>query len=613
MNFLDPSAFWFAATLPAVVVLYLLKRKRQVRLVPSTILWQRFLAENQANAPFQKLRKNLLLLLQILLLLLAIFALARPFLSQDVRGGRLQVVILDASASMQATDVAPNRFEKARQEALKWVDGLEDTSEMVIVLAGSVTELKQSKTSDKSALRRALQACHVSDGPTRLSDAFKLADTLTRDQQADAETHLFSDGAASDLADFESKGMRLVYHRVGTTNHNAGVVALDVKANPENPAQRAIFAGIANYSSNALQAELELRFNDQVLDSKPITLDPRRSEPVVFVAAQSPEVPIGKFTVSLKTTDDLAVDNSASVISKLPSPVRVLLVTRGNRFLEKALRAAGQVELTIVEDIKTPPQTDLVVLDDLTPSVWPEQNVLAIHTSNPAWFSAPPAPLEAPAIVDWKTSHTLMRFVSFDNVQIAQANAVRTPDWAVSILDSQQSPLILAGERERQRIVWVGFDVLKSSWPRRPSFIIFMVNAVEWLNPFSGSPLSIRAGEPFRLPKPEGVAKAEVTFPDGTTRSLDLEPQSRDIVVGDTSRQGVYHLKAGTQETLFAVNLLDSPESDIAPREEIKLGKYGEVSATTLKKASLELWRWIAAAALVLMCCEWWYFNKRTA
>ena len=76
MNFLAPNAMWFLLALPVVVVFYLLKRKRVVKLISSTLLWQKYLAENQANAPFQKLRKNWLLLLQILMLLLVIFALA---------------------------------------------------------------------------------------------------------------------------------------------------------------------------------------------------------------------------------------------------------------------------------------------------------------------------------------------------------------------------------------------------------------------------------------------------------------------------------------------------------------------------------------------------------
>ena len=97
MNFLAPAAFWFAATLPVVVLFYLLKRKRVVKLVSSTLLWQKFLADTQANAPFQKLRHHWLLILQLLLLLLAILALSRPYFAGHAAATGLRVVILDAS------------------------------------------------------------------------------------------------------------------------------------------------------------------------------------------------------------------------------------------------------------------------------------------------------------------------------------------------------------------------------------------------------------------------------------------------------------------------------------------------------------------------------------
>src|SRR5436853_1892352 len=124
MSFLAPTAFWFALSIPVIVVFYLLKRRRVIRVVPSTLLWQKFLAEPQASAPFQRLRHNWLLILQILMLLLAVLALARPYFTGTAKSSRLRVMILDASASMQATDEKPSRFEKARASALKWVDGL---------------------------------------------------------------------------------------------------------------------------------------------------------------------------------------------------------------------------------------------------------------------------------------------------------------------------------------------------------------------------------------------------------------------------------------------------------------------------------------------------------
>src|SRR6266404_1325045 len=120
MKFLAPAAFAFAAAIPVVVLFYLLKRKRVVQWVSSTLLWQKFLAETQSSAPFQKLRHNWLLVLQILLLVLVVLALSRPYFASQTKVSQLRVLIFDASASMQSTDETQSRFEKARSEVLKW-------------------------------------------------------------------------------------------------------------------------------------------------------------------------------------------------------------------------------------------------------------------------------------------------------------------------------------------------------------------------------------------------------------------------------------------------------------------------------------------------------------
>ena len=257
MSFLAPIAFVFAATIPVVIVFYLLKRKRVVKLVSSTLLWQKFLADTQASAPFQKLRKNWLLYLQLLLLLLAVLALARPYVKTDATPSQKRVVILDGSASMKATDETPSRFEKARTEALKWVDSLRSGDEMVIILAGANTEVRASPTTDKATLRRALENCQPSDSPTRLAPALKMADSLIRDldRKSNPEIHLFSDGAVPELAEFENKALPLIYHKVGQRTENLGITALDVRANPEDARQRAIYASVINVSSNTLNSD----------------------------------------------------------------------------------------------------------------------------------------------------------------------------------------------------------------------------------------------------------------------------------------------------------------------------------------------------------------------
>ena len=613
MHFLAPLAFAFAATIPVVIVFYLLKRKRVVKLVSSTLLWQKFLAETQASAPFQRLRKNWLLILQIILLIVAVLALTRPYFSTTAKPAQRRVIILDGSASMQATDESPSRFEKARAEALKWVDSLKDTDEMVIVLAGATTEVKQSATSEKAALRRALQSCTCSDGPTRLVPALKMAESLVRDldPRTGPEIHLFSDGAVPELNEFENKALPLVYHRVGKGVNNLGVTALDVRANPEDARQRAVYTSVANFSPDTQQTDLELLLDDRLLETRPLTIPAGQTSPQVFLAKQSRD---GVFTVRLTSQDDLAVDNQASIVSLMPRPVKVLLISRGNRLLEKALRAVAKVELASATDL-TDPATgfDFVVLDNVTPTVWPKGNVLAIHVVNTNWFEGVKR-LEAPPIVDWKSAHPLLRYVGFDNVRVLESLTARTPTWAVSLVESPQAPLILAGDLGRQRIVWIGFDVLDSEWPWRVSFPIFIANAVEWLDPSSArsGQLLVKAGDPFRLALLEPASTAQLTLPDGATKSLKLDPTANELVFGDTSREGVYRLHLGTNDTVFCVNLLDAAESNIKPRDELQLGKYTKVSATTKQRANMELWRTIAALGLLVLLAEWWYYHRRT-
>jgi hypothetical protein len=172
---------------------------------------------------------------------------------------------------------------------------------------------------------------------------------------------------------------------------------------------------------------------------------------------------------------------------------------------------------------------------------------------------------------------------------------------------------MLAGEMGRQRIVWVGFDPLESNWPLRVSFPIFIANAVDWLNPANtrNAQLLVTPGDPFRLALTESVRTAEVKLPDGKTTTLDLDG-ANTVVFGDTAQRGVYRLRAGTNEITFCANLLDSAESNIRPRDELKFGEYTKVEATTVQRTNMELWRTLAAIGLAVLLFEWWWYHRRT-
>ena len=119
-TFLSPLAAGIAAAvaIPALLVLYFLKLRRREMPIPSTLLWKKAIQDLQVNAPFQRLRRNLLLFLQMALLMLLILALARPVTFFTPGAGKNTVIIIDRSASMNATDVnGKSRLDEAKRRA----------------------------------------------------------------------------------------------------------------------------------------------------------------------------------------------------------------------------------------------------------------------------------------------------------------------------------------------------------------------------------------------------------------------------------------------------------------------------------------------------------------
>src|SRR3954467_15048824 len=103
---------WAAIALipPAIVALYFLKLRRQPLEVPSTYLWKKSIEDLHVNSLWQRLRQNLLLFLQLLLVALAMFALMRPGWEGTKLDGDRFIFLVDKSASMSATDVGDAKY-----------------------------------------------------------------------------------------------------------------------------------------------------------------------------------------------------------------------------------------------------------------------------------------------------------------------------------------------------------------------------------------------------------------------------------------------------------------------------------------------------------------------
>lgn len=611
MSFLYPTAFWFALTLPVVVACYLLKRRRKTELVPASLLWNRFMAENQANAPFQKLKRHILLILQLCMLLLAILALSAPFFRTHRFASEMLIVLIDTSASMQSTDVAPSRMHQAHEAVEELIATMDGNDQMMLIAAGNPTRVIQSATSSHTDLRRALKHLQSTDTATRLSEGLKLAATLAEGIDH-VQIHLFTDGAVSDLTDTTLTGIDLVYHPLGIRGNNVGIVSMDIRPNPDDVSSRAIFTSIANYSNASKNLILELRFEDQLLEARAMTIEAGATSSVTFIA---PQERAGVFDVSFQTDDDLAMDNQAAKVSLMPQPIRVLLVTSGNRFLERAIASAPQVELAVTSQWEpSAAEADIVILDDIEPERLPDQNLMAIHVFPDAWFDEVKEILN-PAIVDWQSTHPIMRFSQMEGVSIASTGGVLAPPWAMPVVESAQSPLILAGEDQGRRVVWLGFRPLDSTWPLRVSFPIFIQNAMQWLHPGEAyaERSNIQTGEALIIPLNAETGSPEILPPNQPWQPHQREDMDRQWIYNETSKQGIYRFRQGQRSEVFSTNLLDPSESDNGPRETLQLGNYGQMKPTRQERAQLQSWRWILLVALGILMLEWFIYHKRSA
>lgn len=146
-----------AAVPPAIVALYFLKLRRRPIEVPSTYLWRKSIEDLHVNALWQRLRRNILLWLQLAVVALSVLALARPAWQGMRLSGDRFIFLVDNSASMQATDLGRSRLEEAKRRAGELVDQMGDSPAMILSFSDTVS-VEQTFTRNRRELHRAIDS-----------------------------------------------------------------------------------------------------------------------------------------------------------------------------------------------------------------------------------------------------------------------------------------------------------------------------------------------------------------------------------------------------------------------------------------------------------------------
>src|SRR5512135_777469 len=158
-----------------IIALYFLKLRRRPVQVPSTLLWRRSIEDLHVNSLFQRLRRNLLLLLQLLAVLLVMLALGGLRTKGTGGQGQRYVLMIDNSASMSATDVPPSRLQAAKQKAMKVIEAMESGDLAMVISFGETARVVSSYTSDKRLLAQRIGSIPAGQSTTSLREALQVA------------------------------------------------------------------------------------------------------------------------------------------------------------------------------------------------------------------------------------------------------------------------------------------------------------------------------------------------------------------------------------------------------------------------------------------------------
>ncbi len=592
MRFFTPWGLLALLAVPAIILMYLLKQKYKETKVPSLYLWKKAIPESKAQEPWQKLRKNLLLFLQIAAAVVLAVALGGPYIM-----GKSQVVdyvlALDCSMSMQATDVEESRFLVAKKDMLRLVEEAAPQSTFSLVLLQEESALAFSGTQEKQEVLRRIQEAEVTDGGVGWDKAKELL-SAERDVLG-GEIVVFTDdyGALGDLSVQEQ-----IYNKGGNNS------ALSMLSYAQQEDGLSVLTRLENWGSGGEEKTVTLYADGTVFDTK--TYTPERGETVDVTFRGVPK-DTKSIMVRLFPEDALLADNMRYEGVFSSSSEKVLLITENNLFLEKVFSLIDNVELykTTPEKATEVSGYGLYVYDGCLPEKLPQDGfVLLFH----------PSANDYVALGDQKeitaTARTLentgLSDISSISFEVSKANSIQS-SWGKPLIRAGEDVLAVFGEYQGKKMAVFGFDLHDSDLPLNVGFPILLYRLAEWYFPDGEAALTQQqAGSAISFSLRPQTQKAWVITPK--ENQVIVAPPFPSLPFTQTQKTGFYSLVEedgnGTQTTqVFGVNPKVEGESNLSLQGEKT--DFEGVETKTIRSGK-PLRNLLLLLLCMLLMIEWW-------
>jgi Ca-activated chloride channel family protein len=458
-----------AVPLLIYLIHWLYGSRRRLR-VPAIFLW--------ADLPYSSAGRSrrrwppitALLLLQLLAAVLATLALARPAMPTDPP--RHVALILDASASMQATDVAPTRFDAARARALDRLQGVRPADLVTVIRAGREASAPSSGTPDSA--RSAINSMQPGLTPSAIREALALASTrVAQTPERRGEIVLITDGAFSPPQTPGLLAAPVEVVGVGGGSDNAAVTALNVSLDPNGRGQTA-FVEITNEADHPARAATRLLGDGTLLDERQVDIGPRGRARLSIPLPMD----VRRVSVRLQGKDALGLDDTMDTFAPGGPPRDVQLIGRISDGVRRAVEAVPS--LRVRPDSQTPDARppDLTVLQANLPTQLPAGPLLLI---NPPSNSGRLSGLGLGSGARVLPSHPLLQSLDLTALQEESPSVSTVPGWARVVFGTLQGPLVMEGRLEGHPTVALTFDPTISGLEKSLAFPLLISNASAFL------------------------------------------------------------------------------------------------------------------------------------
>lgn len=620
-----------AASLAAVItLLYFLKVRRRRLEVPFSPLWAKILAEKTPSRLWDRLKWLLSLLLQLLLLALLLLALADPRRSNSQQEGRSVVLVVDTSASMSSRDEEGHRtrMEKAIDEARIIVDSLSPRDEIMLVAADGQLRPLSPFVKDFGIVDELVRELEPTATALDLRETLEFA-VSSLGARPNSHIVLISDGAFPQTQ-FDNwspeipQNTKLAFVQVGKESGNVGITAFNVRRYPSNRTNYEVMVQVANHSEIAATAELTISGGGHIVSTDSFTLAPQST--IVRIYSEIPSAGAALEAdlriVAGDVEDVFPMDDRAFALIPDSRPLRVLLVTPGNLFLEGPLLLNESLTTTIIRpsefsaselELMDEPY-DVVIFDGVAPAIPESGNFLFVAPSGPLSPWELRGDVGNPIVHSTNRAHPLMRWISgMRDVNISSARGLRSGDGDEVVASAiGGAPMIITRETANRRLMALAFDIRNSDFPLRIAFPVLLLNAIEWFTRDSASLTeAFKTGESWFI-SADGISSQSVavTTPSGRETNAQVH-DGRVVYYG--AEAGFYSLKADDRQWSIAGNLANLEESKVAPSGRLKEinPQFAEPFENRGDQLVFDPWLALVLVALALFVFEWVTWNRR--